>query len=305
MRSLIRVPSLMAPSRLAWTRLTRSGYVASLMRVTGNFVFSYTIFDIEHLAKQVCPYYFNRDGLNHTAKALSGCMVDEWLTCHDRRLVTLHKPFLQFVMPKNVSNPQRAAYRNKQSGFSLIEVLISIIILSFGLLGMVGLQAAALQSNKEARLQSTAMTQATELAEMMRGNKDVGIITTTANPYMGDFSYPLTPNTSSYCLNVAISTTPCAGTTTIADAQMTEWLSRVDAELPGAKVKICVDAAPYDASGLPQWDCTNPVSGATAPAVIKIGWTRGSTNRAAIGAAAFDRATRPAIVLPITAGSAS
>ena len=202
-------------------------------------------------------------------------------------------------MKKNTPTPT-SMY--SQGGFSLVEVLISVIILSFGLLGMVGLQAAALQSNKEARLQSTAMTQATELAEMMRGNKDVGLLT-TANPYMGDFTSPLTPNTSAYCLNVAISTTPCASTSTIADAQMTEWLSRVDAELPGARVTICVDAAPYDVSGLPTWTCGAPAAGLTAPTVIKIGWSRGSTNRAALGADAIDRATRPAIVLTITPGS--
>ena len=190
-----------------------------------------------------------------------------------------------------------------QGGFSLVEVLISVIILSFGLLGMVGLQAAALQSNKEARLQSTAMTQATELAEMMRGNKDVGLLT-TSNPYMGDFTSPLTPNTAAYCLNVALSTTPCASTSTIADAQMTEWLARVDADLPGARVRICIDAAPYTSAGLPQWACASPAAGATAPTVIKIGWSQGSTDRAAVGAAAIDRATRPAIVLTITPGSA-
>ena len=32
----------------------------------------------------------------------------------------------------------------------MVEVLVAIIILSFGLLGMVGLQAAALKGNREA-----------------------------------------------------------------------------------------------------------------------------------------------------------
>ncbi len=46
----------------------------------------------------------------------------------------------------------------RQQGFSLMEVLVSIVVLSFGLLGMVGMQAAALQSNREARLQSSGRT---------------------------------------------------------------------------------------------------------------------------------------------------
>ena len=41
-------------------------------------------------------------------------------------------------------------------GFSLVEVLVAIVILSFGMLGMVGMQAFALQSNRDARLQSQA-----------------------------------------------------------------------------------------------------------------------------------------------------
>lgn len=194
----------------------------------------------------------------------------------------------------------------RAKGFSLLEVLISIVILSFGLLGMVGLQAAALQANREARLQSTASSLARDLAEMMRGNKDVGLLA-TGNPYLGDFTSPLTPTTASYCMNVAIGTTPCTGATVlatntaIANAQMTEWLSRVDSQLPGAHIKVCVDSAPFDSGGLPQWNCTSTGTGATT--VIKVGWTRGSTNRSASNVAPLDRATTPAIILPITPGN--
>ena len=189
---------------------------------------------------------------------------------------------------------------HRSKGFSLLEVLISIIILSFGLLGMVGLQAAALQANREARLQSTASSLARELAEMMRGNKDIGLLS-SANPYLGNFTSPVTPTTASYCLNVDLGTTACANNTAIADAQMTEWLSRVKGELPGAHVVICVDSAPFDLNGIPQWNCTTSGTGATT--VIKIGWTRGPTDRSASGASALDRATTPAIILPITPGN--
>ena len=45
----------------------------------------------------------------------------------------------------------------------MLEVLIATVILSFGLLGTVGMQAAALKFNREARLQSVATTLAVEL----------------------------------------------------------------------------------------------------------------------------------------------
>lgn len=190
-----------------------------------------------------------------------------------------------------------------------MEVLVSIVVLSFGMLGMVGLQAAALQANREARLQSTAVNLARELAEMMRGNKDIGIRTTN-NPYVGSFTAsPLVPANASYCLSVPTGTAACADAKAIGDAQMTEWLARVSAELPGARVTVCLDTAPYATSGadagLPQWTCTS--SGADIM-FIKIGWTRGSTDRTP-GAAAVEKASdtgsRPGVIYPVTAGSAA
>ena len=65
----------------------------------------------------------------------------------------------------------RIRQAQKTSGFTLLEVLVSIVVLSFGLLGMVGLQAASLQANRDARLQSTAVVLARELAEMMRATR--------------------------------------------------------------------------------------------------------------------------------------
>lgn len=187
------------------------------------------------------------------------------------------------------------------SGFSLVEVLVSIVVLSFGLLGMVGMQAASLQSNREARLQSSAVVLGRELAELMRANKNVANLTTSAtNPYLGSFSTPLVATSPSYCLNVAAGTTACADATEIASAQMTDWLTRVDNELPGARVDTCFDSAPFDADGLPRWACT----GTGGVMVVKIGWTRSSTNRSNTGTAAFERATVPSVIFPVTAGSA-
>lgn len=186
-------------------------------------------------------------------------------------------------------------------GFSLLEVLVAIFVLSFGMLGMVGMQSFSLQANRQARLASTAAGLAREMAEMMRGNKDQGRLT-SSNPYVGTFNSPLTPTTASYCLNVANSSTGCTSASNIANAQMTEWLSRVDAELPGARVQICFDNAPYDSNNLPQWGCNG--SGTDLVAYIKIGWSQISTDRSDTGSAAIVQAsTRPLIMVPVTAGN--
>ena len=203
---------------------------------------------------------------------------------------------------KTVARRHSAARRRHSSmGFSLLEVLISIIILSFGLLGMVGLQAAAIQANRDARIQSAAVNLARELAEMMRGNKDISLLT-AGNPYVGHFNTsPMAAATPAYCLNVATGTTPCANGTQIANAQMTEWLTRVDAELPSPVVRVCIDSAPFDASGVARWACD--LTGVGATTVIKIGWTRSVTDKTKQGADALERATKPSIVFPVTPGN--
>lgn len=164
---------------------------------------------------------------------------------------------------------------------------------------MVGMQAASIRANREAKLQSTAIVLARELAEMMRGNRAIGVAAAASNPYLVT---TMTATTPSYCLNVASGT--CANATEIANAEMTEWLARVNAELPGARVVSCYDSAPFDSSGLPKWACT---AGTGAVTVIKMGWTRGSTDLTAKGASALEltsaSTSRPAIVVPVTAGS--
>jgi len=189
--------------------------------------------------------------------------------------------------------------RRRESGFTLLEVLVAIIVLSFGVLGVVGLQAASLQANKEARNQSAAVRLGREMGDMMRGNKDVAILaSTTANPY-------LVPNfTSASALPPApddCSSAACGTTTTVAQFHIRDWLSRVRNELPGARVVICVDSAPYDSAGLPTWACTNT----GGMSVVKMGWTRQSTDRAASAASAVDQASVPAVVLPLIPGSAT
>lgn len=186
------------------------------------------------------------------------------------------------------------------AGATLLEVLVAIVVLSFGVLGMVSLQAASLQANREARLQAHGVRLATELAELMRANKPVAVkLDAAANPYLvADFRGTL-PTETSNCFSAA-----CADGLELARSDMLNWLTRVRDELPGARVVVCFDAAPYTSGGIPRWDsCSN--SGGIVQ--IKIGWTRASSNRAAAGSAAFDRVadsgSRPSVVTPVTAGN--
>lgn len=57
-----------------------------------------------------------------------------------------------------------------QSGFTLLEVLVAIVVLSLGLLGLAGLQAASLSNNQTAYYRGIAIQQAYDIADRLRAN---------------------------------------------------------------------------------------------------------------------------------------
>lgn len=61
-----------------------------------------------------------------------------------------------------------------QSGFSLVEVLVTMVILSTGLLGAANLQVEALRGNQSAHYASVAAQQAQDMVERMNANS-VGV----------------------------------------------------------------------------------------------------------------------------------
>lgn len=73
---------------------------------------------------------------------------------------------------RTAMNTKKAIYLSKyQSGFSLIEILIALMILSVGLLGLAALQAAALKTNHGAYYRSQAVFLAYDICDRMRANK--------------------------------------------------------------------------------------------------------------------------------------
>jgi type IV pilus assembly protein PilV len=53
----------------------------------------------------------------------------------------------------------------------MLEVLIAIVVISFGLLGLAGLQAVGLKNNQTAYLRAIATQQAYDMADRMRANR--------------------------------------------------------------------------------------------------------------------------------------
>lgn len=58
-----------------------------------------------------------------------------------------------------------------QTGFTLLEVLVAIVVLSLGLLGLAGLQAATLRNNQIAYYRAIAIQQTYDMADRIRANQ--------------------------------------------------------------------------------------------------------------------------------------
>ena len=61
---------------------------------------------------------------------------------------------------------------SKSRGFTLLEVVVTMLVLAIGLLGMSGLQQQALKENFDTSQQSQVMWLAQEITERMRANRD-------------------------------------------------------------------------------------------------------------------------------------
>lgn len=97
-----------------------------------------------------------------------------------------------------------------EKGLSLIEVLVTLLITSVGLLGLAAMQARSLQFNHGAYLRSQANILAYDMADRMRLNKDDA----RANLY-----------------NISLSSgTPSA--VSIVSTDQNQWLTLVAATLP-------------------------------------------------------------------------
>jgi type IV pilus assembly protein PilV len=61
---------------------------------------------------------------------------------------------------------------NKNNGFTLIEVLVTLVIMAIGLLGLAGLQISSLRDNLGAEQRGKAAQLAYDMADRMRSNTD-------------------------------------------------------------------------------------------------------------------------------------
>ncbi|MCB1961360.1 MAG: type IV pilus modification protein PilV [Rhodocyclaceae bacterium] len=150
---------------------------------------------------------------------------------------------------------QRATTPRGQSGFSLIEALVAMVVLSLGLLGLASLQINSLKFNQTAHLRTQAATQAYRMLDTMRASRSA--VST------GDF-------------DVALAAAKTGSS--LAATEVTAWKAALSNQLPSGLGSICRTATA---------DPTGGCTGAGNFVIITVQWNEANAVKAARAAQQF------------------
>lgn len=144
--------------------------------------------------------------------------------------------------------PRRPPAARAQNGFSLLEILVAIIILSIGLLGLAGLQVSGMKANQGAYLRTQANALAYDIVERMRANLGAA----TAGAYTGEWE----------CADYEPS-----GINTIAARDVDAWMANLAANLPDCEGVIAVASAGGEilVTVTVRWSNTHAAGGVAEP----------------------------------------
>lgn len=148
--------------------------------------------------------------------------------------------------------------RRNDKGFSLIEVLLAIAVLSVGMLGMLLLMINSTRLVTSSNYRSAAAQLAYSMADSMRSNPT----------QLAAYETPNTTGVAACFTATGCSTTP----SDLVDTEYALWSARLAAALPGGVGMLCRDTSPGDAtiSGTdPTWNCT----AGSGIYVVKVCWS--------------------------------
>ena len=156
-------------------------------------------------------------------------------------------------------------FSNKsQRGFSMIEILVTLVIVATALLGTAGLQLYAMRVNQGGQFRTQAIFLASDIAERMEANKQEAV----------NGSYVLANTTAPDALSTACQANACS-TANLAIYDLNQWGNSVAALLPQ-----------------PSWQVTQTTAGNPSTYTIVISWTDRSTDKASHGETFSYTATR-------------
>jgi type IV pilus assembly protein PilV len=160
----------------------------------------------------------------------------------------------------------------KQAGFTLIEVLVSVLILSFGLLGIGGLMTFSLKANSSSYLKQQSVQAAYNIIDRMQSNKGAATAGSyNMNNLVTDSSTPTPPTAFSVDCSNGICTA-----TQMATYDVSNWAANdVALELPNGCASVVVGAVDgngnYPVTVTVQWDdspAQKTLGSSTGPAAL-------------------------------------
>lgn len=120
---------------------------------------------------------------------------------------------------------------NKAAGFTLIEVLVSVLVLAAGLLGLAALQANGVKNNQLAYNRSQAVHLAQDIADRIRANPGALITYADVNAN-GTQDYSESPPMPSAAIVAACSTAAGCTPAELAKTDINQWQAALAAVLP-------------------------------------------------------------------------
>jgi type IV pilus assembly protein PilV len=122
----------------------------------------------------------------------------------------------------------------KQKGFSLLEVLITLVIISFGLLGIAGVIVNSLKNNQSSYSRAQASMLANDIIDRMRANRTTAEAT-SPSPYNLDIG--IAPSGSGVVLN-----------------DLTEWRASLATAMPSGTGSVKLIPATKKVTIVVQWN---------------------------------------------------
>ena len=155
------------------------------------------------------------------------------------------------------------------TGISLLEVLISILLLSIGIFGALKLQMHALIITRQSAYAGTALDLADELATSMRSNQGQMRADGSSSYLNIDYRADRDPiNDIPACFANACLPTQRAA------ADIAGWLTHLKAQLPNVRAVVCRDSHAWDhEKERLRWECSADRSDQNVVVAIKLGWT--------------------------------
>lgn len=113
--------------------------------------------------------------------------------------MNFHVMFNPVANDKQALQPQR--YQHTQSGMSLIEVLVSVLILSIGLLGIAAMQSLALRNGQSSLERGQAVVQSYSILDAIRADRDNAVSYNTNGMRCTTVAAPAGSNTGQVAAN--------------------------------------------------------------------------------------------------------